>query len=57
MKWLRKMGKWVMKWGRKSGKWVLVAYIAQAFVGASVGVYLAVTMDPAELMEVLSCDG
>jgi hypothetical protein len=40
---------------RRLGKWALVLYVAQALVGIGVGVYLAVTLDPAEIERMVSC--
>ena len=44
-----------MKFFRKLGKFALVLYITQAFVGVGVGVYFAVTLDPAEIERMVSC--
>lgn len=44
-----------MKFFRKLGKYALVLYIAQALVGVGVGVYLAITLDPAEIERMVSC--
>jgi len=38
-----------MKFLRRLGRWAVIIYVAQALAGISVGVYLAVTMDPAEI--------
>ena len=44
-----------MKFFRKLGRFALVIYITQALVGVSVGVYFALTMDPAEIERMVSC--
>ncbi len=44
-----------MKFLRKAGRWAAIIYMVQAFVGVSVGVYLGVTMTPAEVERVISC--
>ncbi len=44
-----------MRFFRKLGRFALVIYIVQALVGISVGVYFAVTMDPAEIERMVRC--
>ncbi len=43
------------KFLRKTGRWMVIIYVAQALVGVSVGVYLAVTMTPEEMERIISC--
>ena len=40
---------------KRLAKYAVVLYIAQALVGVVVGVYFAVTLDPAEIERMVSC--
>jgi len=40
---------------KRLAKYALVLYVAQALAGVSVGVYLVVTLDPAEIERMVSC--
>lgn len=44
-----------MKFLKWWGKWVVAFYVAQALIGISVGIYLGVTLDPAEIERMVSC--
>ncbi len=36
-------------------KYAVIFYMAQAFIGIGVGVYLAATLNPAEIERMVSC--
>ncbi len=40
---------------KRLAKYAVALYIAQALVGIGVGVYFAVTLDPAEIERMVSC--
>ena len=45
----------IKRFAKRIAKYAVVLYIAQALVGVGVGVYFAVTLDPAEIERMVSC--
>jgi len=44
-----------MNFFRKAGRYMLIIYMVQVLVGATIGVYLATTMDSTEIERIIGC--